>query len=101
LSTESAWLAGGGAPGQSRIGQGAERRTSEDIRVESAVLAYIVAERPQGVIIPALALRFAAEFDQGSSGLAVERAVRELVRDGRLRMQGGKVVPMLRLWVVR
>jgi hypothetical protein len=77
-----------------RIERGAERRTAEDIRVESAVLAHIVVERPEGVIIPMLALRFSAEFDQGSSGSAVERAVRELVCDGRLRMQGGKVVPI-------
>lgn len=76
-----------------RIERRAERRPAEDIRVESAVLAHIVVERPEGVIIPMLALRFGAEFDQGSSGLAVERAVRELVRDGRLRMQGGRVVP--------
>ncbi len=70
-----------------------ERLASEDIRVESAVLAYVVTERLQGVIIAMLALRFAAEFDQGSSGMAVERAVRELVRDGRMRMRGGRVVP--------
>jgi hypothetical protein len=44
-------------------------------------------------MIPMLALRFNAEFGQGESGSAVERAVRELVCDGRLRMQRGKVVP--------
>ena len=61
--------------------------------VEAVVLAYVVGERPEGVTIPMLALRFNAEFDQGDTGSAVERAVRELVRDGRLQMQGGKVVP--------
>ena len=61
--------------------------------VESVVLAYIVAERPEGVIIPMLALRFNAEFEQGVNGSAVERAVRELVREGWLEMQGGKVIP--------
>ncbi len=43
--------------------------------------------------IPILALRFNAEFEQGDTGSAVERAVRELVRDGRLQMRAGKVVP--------
>lgn len=61
--------------------------------VESIVLAYVKTERPEGVYLAALALHFNAEFGQGSTGLAVERAVRELVRDGRLRMRGGKVVP--------
>jgi hypothetical protein len=63
-----------------------------DMLVESVVLAYIVNEWPDGVTIPALALRFNAEFDQGVSGSAVERAVRELVRDGRLQIRAGRVV---------
>jgi hypothetical protein len=61
--------------------------------VESVVLAYLVTERPQGMTILMLSLHLNAEFDQGVEGSAVERAVRELVRDGQLRMQGGKVVP--------
>jgi hypothetical protein len=61
--------------------------------VESVVLAYLITERPQGMTILMLSLYFNAEFDQGVEGSAVERAVRELVRDGQLRMQGGKVVP--------
>jgi hypothetical protein len=61
--------------------------------VESVVLAYLVTERPEGMTIPALALHFNAEFDQGVNGSAVERAVRELVCDGRLRMDGAKVIP--------
>jgi hypothetical protein len=76
-----------------RVREQPERRAADDVLVESVVLAYIVAERPEGVMIPLLALRFNAEFDQGVSGPAVEQAVRELVRDGRLRMQDGKVVP--------
>jgi hypothetical protein len=70
-----------------------QRRGSDDVLVESVLLAYIVYERPEGVLIPMLALRFSAELDQGLDGSAIERAVRELVCDGRLRMQGGKVVP--------
>jgi hypothetical protein len=70
----------------------AEQCAPDDLLVESAVLDYVITERPEGVSIPMLALRFNAEFDQGVSGLAVERAVRELVRDGYLRMHGGKVV---------
>jgi hypothetical protein len=70
-----------------------ERRGSDDVLVESVLLAYIVYERPEGVLIPMLALRFSAEFDQDLGGSAIERAVRELVCDGRLQMQGGKVVP--------
>lgn len=77
-----------------RVRAQAERPTSDDdVLVEAVVLAYIVTERPEGVMIPMLALRFNAEFDQGESGSAVERAVRELVCDGRLRMERGKVVP--------
>lgn len=74
-----------------RVRAQAERPTSDDdVLVEAVVLAYIVTERPEGVMIPMLALRFNAEFDQGESGSAVERAVRELVCDGRLRMQRGR-----------
>jgi hypothetical protein len=69
------------------------RGASGDALVESIVLAYIVAERPQGVTIPALALHFNAEFEQGVDGSAVERAVRELVRDGRLEIRAGRVLP--------
>ena len=69
------------------------RRGSEDMLVEAVVLAYVVTERPEGVPIPALALHFNAEFDQGIGGSAIERAVRELVCAGRLRMKGAKVVP--------
>lgn len=71
-----------------------ERRGSDNADVESAVFAYIVGERPKGVTVPMLALRFNDEFDQGIDGSAVERAVRELVRDGRLQMQGGRVIPV-------
>jgi hypothetical protein len=84
-----------------RVRTHAERGASDDgVLVESVVLAYIVTERPEGVMIPTLALRFNAEFDQGVSGSAVERAVRELVCDGRLRMQRGKVVPNRPGWGV-
>jgi hypothetical protein len=77
-----------------RVRAQTERRASDDdVLVESVVLAYVVTERPEGEMIPMLALRFNAEFDQGVSGSAIERAVRELVCDGRLRMQRGKVVP--------
>ena len=76
-----------------------ERSPSGDVVVESVVLAYIVSDRPEGVTIPMLALRFNAEFEQGVSGSAVERAVRELC-DGRLQMQGGKVVPNRPAWSV-
>jgi hypothetical protein len=84
-----------------RVRTHAKRHPSDDdALVESVVLAYIVTERPEGVMIPMLALRFNAEFDQGESGSAVERAVRELVCDGRLRMQRGKVVPDRPSWGV-
>jgi hypothetical protein len=76
-----------------RIRTQSERPISDDAVVESVVLAYIVDEQPEGVLIPMLALRFNAEFGQELGGSAVERAVRELVRDGRLRMDGGRVAP--------
>jgi hypothetical protein len=65
----------------------------DDALVQSVVLAYIITERSEGVTIPMLSLHFNAEFDQGEKGLAVERAVRELVSEGRLRMEVGLVVP--------
>jgi hypothetical protein len=80
--------------------QAEQATTDDDVLVESVVLAYIVNERPEGVTIPMLAVRFNAEFDQGDGGSAVERAVRELVCDGRLRMQRGKVVPYRPGWGV-
>jgi hypothetical protein len=76
------------------------RCTAEDVVVESVLLAYVGTERPEGVTIPMLALRFNVEFDQGVNGSAVERAVRELVRDGRLQMRGGKVVAARSDWRV-
>jgi len=76
-----------------RRSQTESERCAADVVVESILLAYVAIERPEGVTIPLLALRFNAEFDQGVDGSAVERAVRELVRDGRLRMRGGSVVP--------
>jgi hypothetical protein len=74
------------------------QRHALDVLLKSVVLAYIITERPGGVIIPILALRFHAEFDLDISGSAIERAVRELVCDGWLRMQQGKVVPARSDW---
>jgi hypothetical protein len=54
-----------------------ERRAANDLWSNRA-LAYVFTERPQGAAIPALALHFHTEFDQGIGGSAVERAVREL-----------------------
>lgn len=71
---------------------GSDLRAGTDIVVESVVHAYVLTECPEGVTIATLALHFDAEFDQGVEGSAVERAVRELVRDRRLRMQGARVV---------
>lgn len=50
----------------------------EDSLVESVVLAYVVTKRSESVTILELAQRFSAEFDQGASESAVERAVLEL-----------------------
>lgn len=76
-----------------RARAGAGVSISEDMLVESVVLTYIITECPEGVTIPALALRFNAKFEQGVAGSAVERAVRELVCDGRLQIRGGHVIP--------
>lgn len=78
--------------------ENSEQCAADDVLVESVVLAYIVGECPEGVSILTLSLRFNAELDQGIGGLAVERAVRELVCSGRLQMQGGKVVPDRAAW---
>ena len=77
-----------------------ERRPPVDVVVQSVVLAYIVAECPEGVSIALLARHFNAEFEQGIDGTAVECAVRELVSNGQLRTQGGKVVPDRAAWSV-
>jgi hypothetical protein len=68
---------------------------SSDMLVQSVLLAYVVFERPDGVTIVELALRFSAEFGQGHTGDAVERAVRELVRMRLLQMNGSRVIPRL------
>jgi hypothetical protein len=78
---------------RNQVGGEAKECASDDVLVESIVLAYIVAEHPEGVTIPMLALHFDAELGQVLTGSAVERAVRELVCEGRLEIQGGKVVP--------
>jgi hypothetical protein len=76
-----------------RVWTDSRQDAAEDMLVESVVLAHLITERPQGMTILMLSLHFNAEFDQGVEGSAVERAVRELVRDGQLRMEGGRVVP--------
>lgn len=50
-------------------------------------------ERFTHLTIPELSFRLSAELGQGGEGSAVERAIRELVRSGLLRMDGGRVIP--------
>lgn len=64
-----------------------------DRLVESIVLTFLIGECPEGEPVFALALRFNEEFEQGSEGDAVERAIVELVRNRLLRIEGGRVVP--------
>lgn len=61
----------------------------EELRARSAVLAYVVGEGHHDETILGLAQMFSATAD----GAAVERAVRDLVGEWLLAINGGKVVP--------
>lgn len=61
--------------------------------VESAVLAYVLGERAEGVTIFELGIALNGGLVDITKNDAIERAVRELVRDGLLRMNGASVAP--------
>jgi len=65
----------------------------DDLLVESAVLAFVIGERPGGVTIPELSRLLNAERGEDGEDDAVERAVRELVRARLLRCAGGLLLP--------
>lgn len=60
----------------------------DDRSAQSAVLAYLVNERPGGERIPELSRRFSLSEE----GDVIERAIRELVRARLLCIEHGKVV---------
>jgi hypothetical protein len=62
----------------------------DDIRSQSTVLAHVIGEGHSDETILDLALHLS--LDEGDS---VERAVRDLVGGGMLRIDKGKVVPAL------
>jgi len=62
----------------------------EDLRIQSAVLGFVVGEGHHDLTIFELAHRFSQD-----EGNAVERAVRDLVGVGVLTIEAGKVVPRL------
>jgi hypothetical protein len=64
--------------------------SGDDLRIQSAILCYVLGEGHREETIPQLARRFSSEDGEGD---AVERAVRELVGAGLLRIERGKVVP--------
>jgi hypothetical protein len=64
-------------------------RNYENTVTESAVLAYVVNERPQGATVPALALAL------GIPRNAVSDAVGSLIRSGILRESGGMVTTFI------
>jgi hypothetical protein len=61
----------------------------EDLRVRSAILAYVVGESYHDLTI----LDLAVELSPTDDSDAVERAVRDLVGEELLSIDGGKVVP--------
>ncbi len=61
----------------------------DDMRTQAAVLGLVVGEGHHGLTIYELARRYSAAGD----GDAVERAVRDLVGQGLLSIDAGKVVP--------
>jgi hypothetical protein len=67
---------------------------TEDARVESAVLGFVLEEDPDHLTIPELSLAMsrcgAEDFSRND---AIERAIRELVGGGLLRIAAGLVVP--------
>lgn len=65
----------------------------DDLRMESAVFCYVVGEGHHDKTIPELSWELSSLSD-GVEGDAVERAVREFVGAGLLRIDGGRVVPV-------
>jgi hypothetical protein len=66
---------------------------NDDRQVESAVLAFLIAEHPSQLTIPEVSLFLNRGSTDFGSEDAVERAIRELVGAGLLRCQGGAVLP--------
>jgi predicted transcriptional regulator len=63
--------------------------SEEDLQARSAVLAYVVGEGHHDETILALA----RQFSPRSHSAAVERAIRDLVGEGLLAIDAGRVVP--------
>jgi len=61
----------------------------DEVRIHSAVLAYVVGEGHHDETIFGLALM----FSPGPESAAVEMAVRDLVGEHLLKIEGGKVTP--------
>jgi hypothetical protein len=74
-------------------GAGDSAPSYEDLTVESAVLAFVVGERPEGTTIFDLGWKMNGGTIDTRENDAIERAVRELVRARLLRMEGALVVP--------
>jgi hypothetical protein len=63
----------------------------EDMRIQSAILGFVVGEGHNDLTIFELACR----YSHANNGDRVERAVRDLVGSGLLSIDAGKVVPGL------
>ncbi len=61
----------------------------EDLRIQSAILGYVVGEGHHEETIFELARKFSEDGEDD----AVERGVRDLVGAGLLRIEGARVVP--------
>lgn len=72
-----------------------DHRTSpqEDIRVESAVLGFVLHEHPRQLTIPELSLAINRDPSDFSDHDAIERAIGELVGAGLLHCRCGLVMP--------
>jgi hypothetical protein len=66
---------------------------AEDRKVESAVLAFLLAEFPNQLTIPEVSWALNPRTEEFAEGDAVERAVRQLVGASLLHCREGFVVP--------
>lgn len=64
----------------------------DETMAQSVVLTYVLTECPKGVTLVDLSARLNGQLYHPEDGMAVERAVRELVRARLLHIDDGRIV---------
>jgi hypothetical protein len=67
--------------------------SQEDRQIETTVLALVLDQHPAHLTIPELSLAMNRGCEGFGSGDKIERAIRELIGAGLLRIIGGLVLP--------